>query len=116
MNNNSLNAQRDEKNIKEEVYGERLIRNETKNRRQRMRTRQDDVLDSLIMQAKELATSHLSASSLGKEREIQQLLKTDYFRLIETEKMGYLKAYSIIKLAETMLLEMNRHFPLTPIK
>lgn len=116
MTNSNSIVQRDAKDIKEEVFGERLARKEVEFHRQRSRNIQDKVLDSLIEQARALAAKHFSALNAAKEKDIPSLLKEDYIRLIEAEQIGYLKAYSIIKLAETMLLEVKRHFIPLPIK
>lgn len=107
---------KEKEDIKEEVYGKRLVGKEVEYRRQRSRTAQDNLLDSLIEQSKKLATKHFSELNIGKEREIPELLKKDYIQLIEENKMDCLKAYSIVMLAETMLSEVNRHFVLRPFK
>lgn len=116
MNNNAFTTSKERKDIKEEMYGERLARKEMQHRRERTRTMQDDVLDSLITQAKELATKHFSILNTEKEKNITEILREDYIRLIEVEHMDCLKAYSIVKLAETMLSEVSRHFILVSLK
>ena len=110
MENNNLTFTENEKDVKEEARQKSTVYKKANYQKRHSQSRQEYVLDSMIEYSRELAIKNFPAVNIGKETDIPDLLRKDFYHLIEDESMGYLKAYSIIKLAETMLLEVNRHF------